>query len=401
LLWFGGIGTYLKASTLKGDVDVGDVSNDALRAMLWSARESHRGGGGTAHHSGSRIEFAEQAGASTPTSSTIAPGVDCSDMSDIKIPLNREMRDGRLSFETRNTLLARMTDEVAELVLEDTGFSRCWVRRSRRRAELSRSPATCAPSSCLKPRAAGRKVEGSRPSKKLIRRGQDNRGLTRPELSVVLSISKIVLQDAAELLHLSQDKVVEPQLFEAFPETDAQGPASAIRAHRLRDEIIATKVVNRLVNRLGPGVAFDLTEEEGSSLEQVIAAFLVAERLLDLDDCGARSRTTRFPKPSALSCSRSRRQRCVRICRTSLRSAGGEIRGRNSVQLLEPGVRKISAAATKLIPRRGPQRSGRAPRSPDRARRKRDIVRGWSVVRARRVFGIAALAQHRKVDELR
>src|SRR5207237_8831243 len=59
--------------------------------------------------------------------------------------------------------------------------------------------------------------------------------------------------------------------------------AEAIRAHRLRNEIVATKVANRLVNRLGPGIAFDLTEEEGASLQQVIAAFLVAERLLDLD----------------------------------------------------------------------------------------------------------------------
>src|SRR5207237_4281765 len=59
--------------------------------------------------------------------------------------------------------------------------------------------------------------------------------------------------------------------------------AESIRAHRLRNEIVATKVANRLVNRLGPGVAFDLTEEEGASLQQVVAAFLVAERLLDLD----------------------------------------------------------------------------------------------------------------------
>ena len=74
-----------------------------------------------------------------------------------------------------------------------------------------------------------------------------------------------------------------PQLFDAFPKPMRKAHADAIRAHRLRNEIIATKVANRLVNRLGPGVAFDLTEEEGASLQQVVAAFLVAERLLDLD----------------------------------------------------------------------------------------------------------------------
>src|SRR4029453_1426800 len=85
-----------------------------------------------------------------------------------------------------------------------------------------------------------------------------------------------------EDLKLSEDKVVAPQLFDAFPKPMRKAHAEAIRAHRLRNEIIATKVANRFVNRLGPGVAFDLTEEEGASLRQVIAAFLVVERLLNL-----------------------------------------------------------------------------------------------------------------------
>src|SRR5205085_5065221 len=120
-------------------------------------------------------------------------------------------------------------------------------------------------------------------SEELLRRAQDNRGLTRPELAIVLSVSKLVLQDAAEELRPAEDTLVGPQLFDAFPKAMRKAHAESIRAHRLRNEIVATKVANRLVNRLGPGVAFDLTEEEGASLQQVVAAFLVAERLLDLD----------------------------------------------------------------------------------------------------------------------
>ena len=85
--------------------------------------------------------------------------------------------------------------------------------------------------------------------------------------------------------------------------------ADAIRAHRLRNEIVATKVANRLVNRLGPGVAYDLVEEEGVSLQQVVAAFLVAERLLDLDVCGRRSKRTSSrnrPDRAFLDCRRQR-----------------------------------------------------------------------------------------------
>ena len=120
----------------------------------------------------------------------------------IKIPLNREMRDGRLSLDKRNSLLARMTDEVAELVLEDN-----------RLQILALSIAEAGGAQALPGHvrtielleASGRldrKVEGLASSEELLRRAQENRGLTRPELAVVLSISKLVLQDAAEELQL-------------------------------------------------------------------------------------------------------------------------------------------------------------------------------------------------------
>ena len=121
----------------------------------------------------------------------------------------------------------------------------------------------------------------------------------------MLSISKIVLQDAAEMLGLSADRVVEPQLFDAFPTPMRKAHAGAIRAHRLRDELIATKVANRLVNRLGPGVAFDLTEEEGASLQQVTVAFLVAERLLDLDKLWREIEEDALPETVRIECFRS------------------------------------------------------------------------------------------------
>src|SRR5439155_2925341 len=200
-----------------------------------------------------------------------------------KIPLNREMRDGRLSFDKRNKLLARMTDDVAEIVLEDNRLQAValWSAGA---GGVKALPGYVRMIGLLE--ASGRldrKVEGLASTEDLIRRTQEGRGLTRPELAVLLSISKLVLQDAAEELQLSEDKLVQPQLFEAFPKPMRKAHADAIRAHRLRNDIVATKVANRLVNRLGPGVAFDLTEEEGASLKQVIAAFLVAERLLDLD----------------------------------------------------------------------------------------------------------------------
>ena len=133
---------------------------------------------------------------------------------------------------------------------------RAWRCRSRKPAALKRSPATCGRSSCSKlPGGSTARSKGLAASEELVRRSQEGRGLTRPELAVVLSISKLVLQDAAEELRLAEDTLVEPQLFEAFPKPMRKAHADAIRAHRLRNEIVATKVANRLVNRLGPGVA--------------------------------------------------------------------------------------------------------------------------------------------------
>ena len=136
----------------------------------------------------------------------------------------------------------------------------------------------------------------------------------------------MVLQDAAEELQLSQDKVVEPQLFEAFPKPMRKAHADAIRAHRLRDEIVATKVANRLVNRLGPGVAFDLTEEEGASLQQVIAAFLVAERLLDLDQLWREIEDDALPETVRIELFSIAAATVRSHLSDMLRSAGGEAR---------------------------------------------------------------------------
>ena len=218
----------------------------------------------------------------------------------------------------------------------------------------------------------------------------------------MLSISKLVLQDAAEELQLADDQLVEPQLFDAFPKPMRKAHADAIRAHRLRNEIVATKVANRLVNRLGPGVAFDLTEEEGASLQQV-------DRRLPRRRAAARPRQAvgrdRGRRAARNGAHRAvldrRRERPLASVRHPPRRRRRDAASSALCKLLEPGVRKISAAATKLI--RSEVRNEAA------ARRDRlialgaseDIVRGLvRLYELDGVFGIAALAARRKVDEL-
>ncbi|MGE5064314.1 MAG: NAD-glutamate dehydrogenase [Myxococcales bacterium] len=402
LLWFGGIGTYIKSST-QSQVDVGDPSNDVLRTDAKDVRARVIGeGANLAITQAGRIEFAEQGGRINTDFIDNSAGVDCSDNEvNIKIPLNREMREGRLEFDKRNKLLAKMTDDVAAIVLEDNRLQTLALSIAEAGGATA-LPAYVRTIELLE--ASGRldrKVEGLGTSEELLRRGQENRGLTRPELAVVLSISKIVLQDAAERLQLAEDPLVEPQLFDAFPKPMRKAHEDAIRAHRLRNEIIATKVANRLVNRLGPGVAFDLTEEEGASLQQVIAAFLVAERLLGLDTLWEQIEQAELPETVRIELFSIAAASVTSHLSDVIRAAAGEMRISQLCKLLEPGVRKISAAATKLI--RSEVRNEAA------ARRDRllslgaseEIVRGLvRLYELDGVFGIAALAARQKVDEL-
>ncbi|HVU28887.1 MAG TPA: NAD-glutamate dehydrogenase domain-containing protein [Sphingomicrobium sp.] len=402
LLWFGGIGTYIKAST-QSQADVGDPGNDALRADASELRAKVVGeGANLAVTQAGRIEFADRGGRINTDFIDNSAGVDCSDNEvNIKIPLNRELREGVLTLDKRNSLLARMTDEVAELVLEDNRLQTLALSV----AEAGGSTALPAQVRTIELLEASgkldRKVEGLVSSEELLRRAQENRGLTRPELAVVLSISKIVLQDAAEDLKLSEDPLLEPELFAAFPKPMRKAHAEAIRAHRLRNEIIATKVANRLVNRLGPGVAFDLTEEEGASLQQVISAFLVTERLLDLDKLWTEIEEAVLPETVRIELFSIAASSITAHIADVLRAASGEMRVSALCEMLEPGVRKISAAATKLI--RSEVRNEAA------ARRDRllalgaseEIVRGLvRLYELDGVFGIAALAAHQEIDEL-
>jgi glutamate dehydrogenase len=402
LFWFGGIGTYIK-SAAQSQVDVGDPSNDVLRADAKDIRARVIGeGANLAVTQAGRIEFAERGGRINTDFIDNSAGVDCSDNEvNIKIPLNREMREGRLAFDKRNKLLAKMTDDVAAIVLEDNRLQTLALSIAEAGGGTA-LPAHVRTIELLE--ASGRldrKVEGLGTSEELLRRAQENRGLTRPELAVVLSISKIVLQDAAERLQLAEDPLVEPQLFEAFPKAMRKAHEGAIRAHRLRNEIIATKVANRLVNRLGPGVAFDLTEEEGASLQQVIAAFLIAERLLGLDTLWEQIEQAELPETVRIELFSIAAASVTSHLSDVIRAAAGEIRICELCKLLQPGVRKISAAAAKLI--RSEVRNEAA------ARRDRllslgaseEIVRGLvRLYELDGVFGIAALAARQKVDEL-
>ena len=284
LLWFGGIGTYVKAAA-QSHSDVGDPANDRLRVNAEQLRVKVIGEGanlGTTQ--AGRIAFSLHGGRINTDFIDNSAGVDCSDNEvNIKIALNKEMAEGRLPFEERNALLESMTDAVGAIVLEDNrlqalGLSIAENGGAADLASYVRLIETFEESGRL-----DRQVEGLAANDQLLRRGQDGQGLTRPELAVLLSTAKLSLQDAIEQSDIASDDSMTGELMAAFPPAMQEKEADAIAAHALRREIIATKVANRIVNRLGLIHPFEMVEEEGCSLGDMASAFLIAERLYDID----------------------------------------------------------------------------------------------------------------------
>ncbi|GAA0464377.1 NAD-glutamate dehydrogenase [Parasphingorhabdus litoris] len=284
LLWFGGIGTYIKSSS-ENNIEVGDPSNDNIRINAKQLRVKVIGeGANLGITQAGRIAFAGRGGRINTDFIDNSAGVDCSDNEvNIKIALNAAMAAGQLKLSARNTLLEKMTDDVSALVLEDNRLQALGLSI----AEIGGKKTL---PSCIRlieyfeeQGRLDRAVEGLANNEDLIRRGQEDRGLFRPELAVLISTAKLALQDAIENSTLSTDPGLENELLKAFPSAIKAKHKDAVLSHQLRREIIATKLANRMVNRLGLIDPFELAEEEGCSLGEVAAAFVMAERLFDAE----------------------------------------------------------------------------------------------------------------------
>jgi glutamate dehydrogenase len=284
LLWFGGIGTYIKASR-ESQADVGDPANDTLRVDAAEVRAKVIGeGANLAITQAGRIEFGLAGGRINTDFIDNSAGVDCSDNEvNIKIALASACREGQLTTEGRNQLLVDMTDEVAALVLEDNRLQALALSI----AERGGSKAVASQMRLIEALedigGLDRRTEGLAEGQELSRRAAEGHGLTRPELAVLLSNTKLVLQDAIENSDLASDQAAEPLLLSDFPRKMQAEFRQQILQHQLRPQIVATVIANQIVNRMGLVHPFELAEEEGAGLAQVAAAFISACELLGME----------------------------------------------------------------------------------------------------------------------
>lgn len=297
LIWFGGIGTYIRASA-ENNVQVGDPVNDPVRIDATQVRAKVIGeGANLGVTQAGRIEFALNGGRVNTDFIDNAAGVNCSDNEvNIKIALAAARRSGKLSEKRRNTLLESMTEEVGELVLEDNRLQALALSI----AEAGGAPAVSAQVNLIEALesrdALDRQTEGLASGENLVRRASDGHGLTRPELAVLLSSTKLVLQDAIENTGLPDDSSLLDSLVAYFPSPMRKSYKRQVEEHQLRREIIATALANRVINRLGLIHPFELYEEEGVGLADICASFVVAEKLFNMGELWAELDSTAMPE---------------------------------------------------------------------------------------------------------
>jgi glutamate dehydrogenase len=285
LLWFGGIGTYVKAST-ESHADAGDRASDAVRVDAREVRARVIGeGANLGLTQAARIEFARVGanGAGGRINTDFidnSAGVDCSDHEvNIKIALNGEVTAGRLTQPDRDALLKLMTDDVATLVLRDNHLQTQALSLAQAGGAAA-VPAWQRLIQALEAQAGlDRRVEDLAGDDVLSQRAAAGEGLTRPELAVVMAYAKMATYEALVASDVVDDPLLEADLIAAFPAA-MQGPQrAAILAHRLRRALVATKLANELINRAGLAAAFELAEELGVGLADVARAFVAAREL--------------------------------------------------------------------------------------------------------------------------
>lgn len=288
LLWNGGIGTYVKAST-ESNLEVGDRANDAVRidGSELRARVVCEGGNLGLTQLG-RIEYELNGGKINTDFIDNSAGVDCSDHEvNIKILLNAVVSSGELTEKKRNGLLRRMTDEVSNLVLQDNYHQNRAISLASYLVPSNMTLYMRYISHQEQEGRLNRAIEFIPDDKALMERKSAGLGLTRPEISVLFAYSKIILEDKIRSSDLPEDPYISQYVKHAFPTPLRKNYSDLLAQHRLAREIISTQLSNRIVSNMGLTFIYQLQDETGVPTSAIVRAFIVAHKVFYMESLHA------------------------------------------------------------------------------------------------------------------
>ena len=288
LLFFGGIGTFVRADS-ESDERVGDRANNAIRITAEELRVRVVGEGANLGMTQlGRVAYCLHGGRCNSDAIDNSAGVNTSDLEvNIKIALRAAIRAGRLDPKKRDALLVAMTDEVAALVLRNNYEQTLAISLARSRGlaflgfegQLMRD---------LERRGLlDRKVEALPDDAVLAEREAAGRPLTRPEIAVLLAFAKIALKTDLLAAAVADDPALDDELRRYFPTHMARTFSSEIEAHPLRAEIVATGIANAMINDGGPTYVVRAAERTGAAPLAVARAFVAVREAYGLEDLGA------------------------------------------------------------------------------------------------------------------
>jgi glutamate dehydrogenase len=274
LLFFGGIGTYVRATT-ETDEQVGDRANDAIRITGADLNCKVIGeGANLGMTQRGRIEAAHHGVRLNTDAIDNSAGVNTSDVEvNIKIALGGAVRSGKLPLSDRNALLTTMTDEVAALVLRNNYLQTLAISLAEKSgmedlASRQRLMQTLEARGLL-----DRAVEFLPDDMEIAERRRRGQALTRPELAVLLAYAKLTLSSDLNETSVPDDPYLGRELLRYFPAELSRAYPEALEHHRLRREIIATQLTNSIINRGGPSLVARMTDETGASADRIARAF--------------------------------------------------------------------------------------------------------------------------------
>ena len=283
LLWFGGIGTYIR-SNLETDTQVGDKANDAIRITASDVTAKVIGeGANLGITQNARIALAMNGVMLNTDAVDNSAGVDCSDHEvNIKIALGIEQVAGRMNETERNQLLEAMTNEVADLVLQ-TNYNQTLGLSITNAAAPSRIDLHARFLNYLEAQAGLNRTVENLPDNRTLLAGRNSfRGLTRPELSVMMAYAKLKLYDTI-LKSTIPDEPLFDEIVKEYMPKPLHIMQEALNNHRLRREIITTVITNRAINEGGISFVFRLCERLNISENHAMRSYIAARRIIDLE----------------------------------------------------------------------------------------------------------------------
>ncbi len=334
LIWNGGIGTYVKASD-ETHAEVGDRASEPLRVNGKDVKAKIIGeGGNLGTTQRGRIEYAQNGGRINTDFIDNVGGVDCSDNEvNIKILLNALVSSGDMTLKQRNELLYTMTNDVADIVIND-----CY----RQTQSISVSMSLGAEQlkeymrfihALEKDGKLNRELEFLPSDEVLAERMAKGQGLTRPEMAILTAYGKMVLKEQLVLPEIFENLYFKKFLFGAFPVVLQQQFAADMEHHPLKAEIIATKLANLLVNDMGANFTHRMMEETGSTVSEVAISYAIGRELFDIEGIWSQLNDLDTSIPSALQT-----RLLFQIRRTMRRVTRWFLRHRNKAMSIEQTI---------------------------------------------------------------